>query len=503
MTKHFSLEKIWWPVVALAGAAVYFIAIIFASHQSIWFDEGYSILLAKSNWGDLFSLTAVDAHPPLYYAVLKIWGTVFGFSDFALRSLSAVLLSGAVMTGLAMLRRCFSAKVALLALPFIVFAPFLIRYGYEVRMYSMAMLIGVAATYVLVSAYEKKDWWRWAVYAALVALGMYTLYMTLVIWLAHVVWLSVLSMKEKKRQPVKTWKWLYAYAFAVVLFLPYIATFIHQTLYSALPGVGSSITLAKLADMVSVLFAYTPEWSVGGWLALLILAGIILVSVVGVKVYQHIPQPQKKYYLLLVALTLVPIAFYILTSLPPRTPIYINRYLAHVAIFIYMLVGVTLALGVSYRSKWKKQASRLAPVAYAVTLLIVGIGMMQLYATGNFVFERMQHPQTSQIRQAVTCNNTTTIVADDPYTYIDSAFYFDGCDLRFFSENPIEYKGGYAKLHDSPLRISDSLNVDSQTVYRLGWVGQKPSFVVDNRYELIHSEQHDKQLLEEYQLISE
>lgn len=503
MKKYFNLEKIWWPVVALTGIAVYFITIIFASNQSIWFDEGYSILLAKSNWSDLFSLTAVDAHPPLYYAVLKIWGSMFGFSEFALRSLSALFLSGSVIVGLAMLRRFFSTKVALLALPFILFAPFLVRYGYEVRMYSMAMLIGVAATYVLVLANEKKGWWRWVVYAVLVALGMYTLYMTLVIWLAHVVWLFAVSLKEKKRQPLKSWKWLYAYALAVLLFLPYIATFIHQTLYSALPGVGSSVTLTKFADMVSVLFAYTPEWSLGGWPTLLIIAGIILVSIVGAKVYRDILQPQKRYYLLLIALTLVPIAFYVLTSLPPRTPIFINRYLAHVAIFIYMLVGVTLALGLAYGSKWKGYMRSLAPVAYVVTLLVVGIGMVQLYVTGNFVFERMQHPQTSQMREVITCSSTAVIVADDPYTYIDSAFYFDECDIRFFGKTSPEYKGGYAMLHDSPQRIESSVNLGAQTVYRLGWVGKAPDFIVDDRYELVHSEQYDKQLLEEYRLIAE
>lgn len=498
-----NLEKIWWPLVALAGIAVYVIAMLFARHQSIWFDEGYSILLAKSHWADLFALTAVDAHPPLYYALLKIWGSLFGFSEFALRSFSALLLSGAVVAGLALLRRLFSAKVALLALPFLIFAPFLIRYGYEVRMYSMATLIGVAATYVLVSAREHRGWWRWGVYAALVALGMYTLYMTLVIWLAHVVWLLVVMLKEKKRQPIKTWKWLYAFGFAVLLFAAYIPTFIYQTLYSALPGVGSSITLTKFGDMVSVLFTYTPEWNVGGWLTVLIVVGIILVSVVGARVYRLLSKQQKQYYLLIVALTLIPIAFYVLTSLPPRTPIYINRYLAHVAIFIYMLVGVTLALGIVYRDKWKGHARFVPFAAYAVTLLIVGIGMVQLHTIGNFVFERMQHPQTEQVRQAIACNDATTIVADDPYTYIDSAFYFDGCDLRFFSATPIDYKGGYAMLHDSPLRVEDSLNLDSQTIYRLGWVGQEPSFVVDGRYKLVHSEEHDKELLEKYELTSE
>ncbi len=503
MKSRLTLEKMWWPIVLLSGVTVYVLAMIFSIGQSIWFDEGYSILLAKSSWGDLFALTAVDAHPPLYYALLKVWGSVFGFGEFALRSLSAVLLSGAIIAGLALLRRMFGAKVALYALPFIIFAPFLIRYGYEVRMYSLALLIGVSATYALITAKASKGWRMWVVYAVLVALGMYTLYMTLVIWLAHFVWLLVGTLKDKKRAPLKTWKWLYAYGLAVLLFAAYVPTFIHQTLYSALPGVGSSITLTKFGDMVSVLFTFTPEWKLGGWLSLLIIAGIILVSVVGVRVYRLLDAKQRQYFLLLVALTLVPIAFYMLTSLPPRTPIFINRYLAHVAIFIYMLVGVVLALGIVHKKNWKGRVKNIPYIACAAVLVIVGIGMFQLHSTGNFVFERMQYPQTRELRETVTCGDDVTIVADDPYTFIDSAFYFQDCDLRFFSATPIEYKGGYAMLHESLLRVSNSMELSSRTVYRLGWVGKGAEFVVDSRYQLVSSEERDKQLLERYELIVE
>jgi hypothetical protein len=215
----------------------------------------------------------------------------------------------------------------------------------------------------------------------------------------------VSTLKNKKRTPIKTWKWLYAYGAAVVLFAAYIPTFIHQTLYSALPGVGSSITLTKFGDMASVLFTFTPEWKLGGWLSLLIIAGIILVSIVGVKVYRLLSAQQKQYFLLLVALTLVPIAFYTLTSLPPRTPIFINRYLAHVSIFIYMLVGVVLALGIVHKKALKGRVKNMPYIAYTTVLVIVGIGMLQLHATGNFVFERMQYPQTRELRETVMCDD--------------------------------------------------------------------------------------------------
>jgi uncharacterized membrane protein len=84
---------------------------VLSLRQSIWFDEGYSILLAKQPVGELLALTAVDAHPPLYYLLLKAWGEMFGFTEFALRSLSALFLGGAVTTMLLLIRRLFGTRV--------------------------------------------------------------------------------------------------------------------------------------------------------------------------------------------------------------------------------------------------------------------------------------------------------------------------------------------------------------------------------------------------------
>lgn len=503
MKKLPTLEKMWWPIVILSGLVVFTLTMLFSVGQSIWFDEGYSILLAKSDWSELFALTAVDAHPPFYYVLLKIWGSLFGFGETALRALSALLLSGAVVVTLALLRRVFSAKVALLALPVIVFAPFMIRYGYEVRMYSLALLLAVTATYAMIVANEKQQWWRWAIYAALVALGMYTLYMTVVVWLAHFVWLLVTSLKSKQ---YTFWKnpWIYAYVGAVVLFLPYIGTFIYQMVYSALPGVGNEITLTRAADMATVLFLYTPEWQIGGWLSLLILAGIILVSLVGFRAAKFMSKNEKKYFGLIVAIVLIAIGFYALTSLPPRTPIFINRYLAHIAVFIYALVGVTLAFGIVYRQKLKTKTARALPiVAYAVVIVILGIGLVRLQTAGNFVFERMQHPQTQQIREGIACNDATTVIADDPYTYIDSVFYFDDCDLKFFAEEEVANKGGYAPLHGSEQRVSNSSEITTPYIVHLNWDGRDTSMIVDDRYELESSRVYDKQRVDTYKLIAE
>ncbi len=503
MKKSLSIEKIWIPAVFLSGVVVFVLAMVFSIGQSIWFDEGYSILLAKSDFSQLMALTAVDAHPPLYYILLKLWGSVFGFSEFALRSLSAVALSGAVIMMMLLLKRLFSIRVALLTLPFILLAPFLIRYGYEVRMYSLASLIVVAATYVLVIAHEKQRWWQWALYALLVAIGMYTLYMTLVVWLAHVVWLVVQSVRKKQ---YAVWKapWFYAYGGAVILFLPYALTFINQTLHSALPGIGKELSLTRLVDIVTTLFTYTPEWQAGGWLSLLIITGIILATVVGARAARFMSSNEKKYYALIATIVIISLVFYAITSLPPRTPIFVNRYLAHIALFIYSLVGVTLAFGLIYRNKLKTRVARILPfVAYGVTLIIFAVGFFQLHQAGNFVFERMQHPETQAIRQAIVCSKETTIVATDPYTYIDSVFYFTNCGLRFISEENVDFKGGYAPLHDSAERIAHSEEVHTPTVVVLGWSGHPDPFEKDSRYRLESSKTYGSQQVDTYRLIGE
>ncbi len=502
MKKRILLEKLWWPIIVLSAVIIFTLTMAFSIGQSIWFDEGYSVVLAKSDWSELFALTAVDAHPPLYYALLKIWGSIFGFDETALRSLSAILLSGAFVVMMALLRKLFSAKVALLALPFLVLAPFMIRYGYEVRMYSLAMLIAVSATYALVVANEKQRWWQWAIYAALVALGMYTLYMTVVVWLAHFVWLLVTSLKTKK---YTFWKnpWIYAYIGAVVLFLPYISTFIYQMLNSALPGIGNAVTLTRLVDITTVLFTYTPEWQVSGLLSVLIFAGIVLTAIVGVRAAKYMSKSEKKYFGCIVTIVLVSIAFYALTSLGAK-PIFVNRYLAHISVFIYALVGLVLAFAVVYRKKQQKGAAQVLPIlAYTLVIVILGLGLIKLQSTGNFVFERMQHAQTQQIRESITCDDKSTVIADDPYTYIDSVFYFGDCDLQFFSKDDVARKGGYAPLHGSTQRVSDSLEIVTPVLVHLNWDGKDSSFVVDDRYKLESSTVYDKQRVDVYRLTEE
>jgi uncharacterized membrane protein len=482
----------WWATVFITVLASFVIILFLGKGQDVWFDEGYSIILAKKPLTELLQLTGVDAHPPLFYVLLKAWGSMFGWSELSLRGMSAVLSAATVGVIAVLLRQLFSTRIALYMLPFIMLAPFWLRYGYEIRMYALAGLIGALGTLLLVAALKNKKEKKWWIFYALsVAAGMYTLYMTAVLWLAHFVWLLIYH-----RQKFWSQRWVWSYAAAAVLILPYIPTIIFQLTHSALPGVGWTLNLTHMWSVVSIILTYTPEWSVSSWTA----AGIMLVALLTLylidRARREMSSEGKKSLSLLLCLAIVPISFFIIVSLPMSSPFFVPRYLAHVSLFIYTLIGIAIVLG------WTYGYRKVALVLLAVALSLLSWGIYQLSQAGNFNFERMQKPQTLNIRQSIDCSSAV-IIADDPYTFINDNYYFEGCNVLFYTKEPLKLQGGYAPLFGSKNEIKSSGELTSNEVVHIYWNYQPKSFNIDSRYQLVSTVTYDKQVADTYQLISE
>lgn len=490
------VEKYWWVMALGVGLVTCVGALLLSIGVSVWFDEGYSIFIAKQPVETLLAHTAVDAHPPLYYLLLKWWGGLFEFNELALRALSALFAGAAASLGLMLTKRLFGLRAALMSLPVLLLAPFVLRYGFEIRMYSLAALIGVGATYSLVLARQTKKVAWWAVYAVLVALGMYTLYVVVALWIAHLVWLIWSSVKDG--QPIRQWKWVWAYVGSVVLFLPYIMTFFGHVMTSVLSKVGTEVTLTKLVDVVTVFLTYKPEWATGGWVSLAIL--VLLVGIIGafIAVFRRAKGKQRRYLILYACMAGIPLLFFALMSLPPRESIFLPRYLAHVAVWMYLLVAVVLALSTdALKSKWRTYG------VYGLLLVVLGYGTVNLAIDQNVTLERVQTPMARQLRAELAhtdadCGDQTTIVADGPYVYLETIYYYDGCDMKFYYPEDFDYRGGYAPLSGSELRVESTESITSRYLVHLRET--EPALEIDSRYELIRSIERDKQFIDIYQL---
>ncbi|HSW91626.1 MAG TPA: glycosyltransferase family 39 protein [Candidatus Saccharimonadales bacterium] len=437
----------WW---LLAGAAVIFmvISLSIGLHQSVWFDEAYSIIVAKQPAAQLVHLTSLDTHPPLYYLLLKAWASMFGWSEFALRSLSVLAAGAALFVGGVFVKRVFGIRVALLAIPFVVLAPFLLRYGFEIRMYSLASLIGIAATYVLVRAWQTKPSRErlalYALYAVLVALGMYTLYYLALLWIAHVVWLVWMTRREK--QPLFKSLWLRAFLVSIVLFLPWLPAFISQVSNGALAAISQPMTIDNLVGIVSFGFVYQPTWQLSAVMSLVVLFVITTLIVLSVHAFKLISVKQRPYLVLLALYVAVPVAVLTLVSL--ARPMYVERYLSHVLIGGMLFIGVVMAVNLA-------KAKKNVIVTGAALVAVLVIGVMHLSQVGNFNFQRLQSPMVKQAAALMKdCTKNATVFAADPYVAIELDYYLPDCQIQFYSATDT-LKGGYAPLSNSPLHVDE------------------------------------------------
>lgn len=77
-----------WAILALIVIAGVVLRAYRLGERSFWYDEAFSWRLTTFSWHEMLQRAAGDVHPPLYYALLKLWSMAFGASAWAVRSFS-------------------------------------------------------------------------------------------------------------------------------------------------------------------------------------------------------------------------------------------------------------------------------------------------------------------------------------------------------------------------------------------------------------------------------
>ncbi len=107
--------------------------------REIWYDDAFSIFLARQDLTQIANGTAADTMPPLYYALLHFWMRL-GDDPFTLRFLSVMLSMLIVALVYGVGHRVFSARAARNAALFTAIAPLQIYHAQELRMYALLAL---------------------------------------------------------------------------------------------------------------------------------------------------------------------------------------------------------------------------------------------------------------------------------------------------------------------------------------------------------------------------
>ena len=166
----------------------------------LWFDELFSVHAARHTWGELWRFVAADLiHPPLFYALLKVWAAAGGESIYWLR-LFPVVASVAALVPLLLLARelklgTFGTNVALLVAAA---NGYLIKYAQEVRMYGLLLLLTLTSLWLFARLLNKEGKAR-GILLALFFVNLLLVYTHYYGWLVVACEAAFLALKERRR----------------------------------------------------------------------------------------------------------------------------------------------------------------------------------------------------------------------------------------------------------------------------------------------------------------
>jgi mannosyltransferase len=168
------------------------------AHQGFWFDEANTAADVHYSPGHMLGLLPQnETTPPLFYCVAWIWARVFGFGEYALRSLPALagVLTVPVMYGAA--SKLVTRRVGIVAAALTACNPFLVWYSQEFRPYEPLVLLSAASLLTFAYVKDRPDARATAAWAVISALAIADHYYAFLVVVPEAVYLLYLHRRTR------------------------------------------------------------------------------------------------------------------------------------------------------------------------------------------------------------------------------------------------------------------------------------------------------------------
>jgi len=361
-------------LLVLVAAAV-LLRVLFLEARSVIFEEAFSVEVARLSWSQAWqTIASIDSHPPLYYLLLKLW-LVFDRSPAAIRSLSVLLGSLAVVPTYLLARSIGGRSVAFAAGILVAGSALAIQASVEARMYPLLMLLVTGNTYFLLRAIHQpqgRGWWM--AYGLSLAVSLYAHYFAFFMILAHGAYVLAYARSDRAVRR----NFLLAIGGAFLAYAPWWPAAAHQQAATSGPGtIGTTWGRMPFAVPVTIVALHTvggyflglggyhivPNWR---WLQLFLLAPFVALAAVGALTGRYRSQG-----VLVLLSWLVPLL--VLTVGSVLTGVYYAR--PRTTSFLMPFFAIMLALGLSRVAARGRASAWLLGVAVG---LVVTLNLLAL-----------------------------------------------------------------------------------------------------------------------------
>lgn len=391
MNRFFSNALGMLAALTLLGFGLRLIQLDF---QPLWWDEGYSVYFATRAFAEMLARTAIDIHPPLYYATLQTWLALFGKNAVALRMLSVVIGTSAIPLVYLVARELFNSRPAIVATFLLVFAPLHIYYSQELRMYGLVTTLALASVFLQLQLLESKidnlsrtqvreRKSKTMLYVVITALVLYTQYLAAFILAAQIA--VVFYLKFRARWKIELRAWYLAWGAVGALYLPWVIyagpkLFAYVTQKVGIEQYAPLDPLTYLAQHTAAFsMGHVSEWTWLAWGALVFVALAFLGFLASRKYHMGDGNSPFAIHNALAAIYLfVPLALGFLVNLVfPFHPIRYERLLLFAAPFflIYVACGIV--------ALWERERG-LGIVAVGACVVLSALTLFDFYIVPRY-----------------------------------------------------------------------------------------------------------------------
>ncbi len=417
------------------------------TEQSLWRDEIDVIYLALRPLSETASMFISPAqNGPLYYFFIRLWVSLTGSSEFALRYSSVLFGTLAILLFWQTARRLLPSSgrldwgnVPLLATLLLAFNPYQVWYSQEGKMYALVMCTALLSCWSWIEAMRLGGRGRWFRYLILTTLSIYTHLMTALLLPLHLVWFMLCWPLNKTR-----WRGYLATLSGFVL--PYVPLVWWQWHYLTSLDYQSGYRFTPFAEVLRILLLDHTRGALVSmnnlWLIPLFFLGLagVLVGYSEIQTQASINHPSQSVGLLpvrgefrmamIVAWLVVPVL--LLHGVSLIKPVFVDRYVIWIASAVAMIVALGLQVMRHSHPRW---GTLLAGILLSYTLVLWGWTSWQQTYT----------PNKTQLRQAITYVNQSRqagelLILQIPHTHYAYRYYTSD-----FGDDP--FADSDARLH--------------------------------------------------------
>jgi len=269
--------------------------------------QKYQKLNSERSILDTIRALAVETpeHPPLYYAIARLWAEWFGTSETAMRSLPAILSLFIFPFLYWLCLELFGLPtVAWLAIALVAVSPFHVLYAQEAREYSFWTATTLLTSAALLKALHGNTKRSWLIYTLSLALALYTYLFSVFVAIGHGIYVIASEGFQFNKKVIN---YLLSAMAATLLFLPWIVVVIINmpALKKSMAWINYRYTIPELAirwlfNINRIFIDWNYGWSFQSPFPYLII--IFYVILVGYALYFLYRQTPKRIWMFIFGL---------------------------------------------------------------------------------------------------------------------------------------------------------------------------------------------------------